>query len=252
MRQIPIFVINMARETERMKSVATELERAGLTFERFEAIDGRKVSAEERLNIYSDRWYRMMHGCSIPPGEFGCVLSHRAIYQRMIDENISCALILEDDVIFQPDLAKRLVEIENTTQDFDMMQLFSFRRPDRFVRKSQSSELEIRKFKNLHASTAAYMMRLTGAKKLMRISKVRTNPDRWCWQSAMTGLKCCGVLPMPIVLHETFSADSTLTRINGEVERSANQNKSRPHIWRFLVLPWLNLVKLGILRARGL
>jgi glycosyl transferase, family 25 len=247
--QIPIFVINMARDVERMASMRSQLDRLGLQFERIEAVDGRKISAVDKSILYSDFWFRFMHGSPATPGEIGVGLSHRKIYQRMIDEKIDAALILEDDTTILSVMPQLLAEIELSTSEFDMVQLFSFRQPDIDVRPARSKQFSIMRFSNLHASSAAYIMRKRGAEKLLRIKKVRTMSDRWCWLSAMSGLKCCAISPFPVQLHESLAEDSSVGRMN--VETSPHR-RTKSQVWRFLIFPWLNAVKLGILRVRGL
>ena len=245
----PIFVINMARDVDRMASMQRQLVSLGLKFERIEAVDGRKITAEEKVALYSDFWFRLMHGNTATAGEIGVNLSHRKIYQRMIDEKIEVAIILEDDVELLPALPKQLQDIESCTADFDMVQLFSFRKPDIDVRASPSQKFAIKRFSNLHASSAAYLLRQSGAAKLLKIKKVRTMSDRWCWLSAMSGLKCCAILPFPVQLHESLAEDSSVGKMN--VETSPQRRKTST-LWHYLIFPWLNMIKLAILRARGL
>jgi glycosyl transferase, family 25 len=245
----PIFVINMARDVDRMESMQRQLDDLGLPFERIEAVDGRKITAQEKAALYSDFWFWLMHGNTATAGEIGVNLSHRKIYQHMIDEKIDAAIILEDDVALLPVLPLLLPEIEANTTEFDMVQLYSFRQPDIDVRASPSNTLRIKKFSNLHASSAAYLLRRSGAAKLLKIKKVRTMSDRWCWLSAMSGLKCCGISPFPVKLHESLAEDSSVGRMN--LETSPQRHKTTT-AWRYLIFPWLNIVKLGILRFRGL
>jgi glycosyl transferase, family 25 len=250
--QIPIFVINMARDVERMASMRSQLDRLGLPFERFEAVDGRLLDAEQKKALYSDFWYRLIHGRSATNGEIGVSLSHRKIYQKMLDNKIEWAIIFEDDVLLLPQLASQLEEIESSTRDFDMVQLFSFRQPECELRRVASGRFEIKTFRNYHASSAAYLLRLSGAKKLLRIGKVRALSDRWCWLSAMSGLRCCAISPFPVALDDALSGNSSVLQIGKESSPKHFTKHTPKKNWRILVLPWLNLVKVGILRARRL
>lgn len=252
MANIPIFVINMARDVERMASMSAQLDKFNLPFERIEAVDGRNLSATQKMELYSDFWYRLVHGRSATNGEIGVSLSHRKIYQKMIDERVERAVIFEDDVRVLPQFAMHLVEIEKSTRDFDMVQLFSFRQPERELRVAPSQQFAIKTFKNYHASSAAYLLRLRGSEKLTRIGKVRVLSDRWCMLSAMSGLKCCAISPFPIGLEEKLSADSSVFQVGKDSNSQDVAKGNNKLTWRFLVLPWVNLVKLGLLRFRGL
>ena len=71
--QIPTFYINLHGETDRKRSMESLL--SGLGFENFERFPGKRA-----------------------PNRVGCSISHAAVLQKIIDENIYPALILEDDV----------------------------------------------------------------------------------------------------------------------------------------------------------
>lgn len=250
--QPPIYVINMGQDLERLKSMSTQMNAAGLTFERIEAVDGRSLSADDRKKLYSDSWCHLFHGRSAGDGEIGVGLSHRKIYKKMVDEAIEWAVIFEDDVALLPYFSEYLAEIESSTRDFDMVQLFSFRQPERELRSAPSGRFEIKTYHNLHASAAAYLMRLPGAKKLMRLPRMRVLADRWCWMSVMTGLKCCAIIPFPIALDKKLSLNSSVSSVGAETSTPSKSKRLGKNIWRLLVLPWLNFVKLLMLRSRGL
>jgi glycosyl transferase, family 25 len=235
-----------------LKSMKVQLDSFGLGYERIEAVDGRKLTLADKGQLYSDGWYRLIHGHSASAGEIGVGLSHRKIYRKMVDENISAAIILEDDVRLLPEFAELLPVIDEETQDFDMVQLFSFRKPNLAVRSSLDGKFLVQRFSNLHASSAAYFLRNSGAVKLLKINKLRTLSDRWCWMSAMSGLRCCAIWPFPIVLHETLSLDSSVYRVGNDSFATRPLKPGKPFAWKYFVLPWLNVVKLAILRVRGI
>jgi glycosyl transferase, family 25 len=250
--QIPIFVINMAKAKDRMLSMKSQLDAQGLTYERIEAVDGSKLDAQQRREHYSDWWYRLFHGSPMSNGNLGCTLSHRKIYKKIVDEKIEWAIILEDDAVLDDSFSGLIDEIDVATQQFEMMQLYSFRTPRKTVSTFNSGRMSVMTYANHHSSTAAYCLRFAGAKKLLTLAKVRTMPDRWCWMSAMTGLKCCAVYPYPVKLHEELSVDSTIGTTDDPNYGKVGFARKRPTLWRIFVLPWLDLVKVGILRARGL
>jgi glycosyl transferase, family 25 len=248
----PIFVINMAKAKDRMFSMKSQLDAQGLPFERIEAVDGSKLDVQQRREQYSDWWYRLFHGSPMSNGNLGCTLSHRKIYKKIVDEKIEWAIILEDDAVLDADFAGLIGDIEKHTRDFDMMQLYSFRLPTKQVRVVGDTGLSVMRYANHHSSTAAYALRNRGARKLLTLAKVRTMPDRWCWMSAMTGLKCCAIYPYPVSLHEELSVDSTIGTTDDPNYSNAGFKRQRQPFWRIFVLPWLDLLKVGILRMRDL
>jgi len=95
-----VYVINLARSSERRAHVTAELEKTGLTYEIVPAVDGRELDLGDRgvadpAVISYNR---------LPEGAVGCALSHIKAQQKAISDGVSTALILEDDVNLPPDL----------------------------------------------------------------------------------------------------------------------------------------------------
>lgn len=85
------FVINLRRSVERRRHM--EMQVAGLDHEFVEAVDGRELDL-------SDPVYRR----GMWPGEAGAGESHLKVYRRVLEDGLSHALVLEDDVILPSDL----------------------------------------------------------------------------------------------------------------------------------------------------
>jgi hypothetical protein len=88
-RPVVAFVINLPHSVERRRHMEAQV--ANLDHEFVDAVDGRFLSTEGR-----PKWLR--------PTILGCTLSHRAVYQRVIDEDLPYALVLEDDMVLPPDI----------------------------------------------------------------------------------------------------------------------------------------------------
>ena len=115
-----IFVINLVRRTDRLVDIARDLRQHHLTFEVIEAVDAQDsplAKAHHRLLlefILGKRAYGI--------GPTSNYLSHRQIWQRMLDENIPAALILEDDARII-DLDKRFLNLDITQYGLDVLRL---------------------------------------------------------------------------------------------------------------------------------
>jgi len=107
-----IFVINLPEATARREAIERQLRGLGLEYEIFPAIRGNALSAEAKVLNYDDTWFNRNQGRSANAGELGCALSHLAVYRMIIDQDISHALILEDDAWLNPNLPKLLQAIE--------------------------------------------------------------------------------------------------------------------------------------------
>ena len=72
----PMFVLNLPRSTERWSAAKQQMDEAGLTVQRFDAIDGRTLSKEELRKVSTSLAMFLQ-----PRGVLGCYLSHRAFWQ---------------------------------------------------------------------------------------------------------------------------------------------------------------------------
>ena len=94
------FLINLKKNTERLKRSSDRLKELGVEFERVEAVYGKELSSKEKRNAVNRfRWW-CAQGRKIRDGEIGCALSHYKIYKRMINEGMDFACILEDDNVY--------------------------------------------------------------------------------------------------------------------------------------------------------
>lgn len=89
--ELPIFVISCVVDGERRELVEKRLKEQHLGFQFFDAYDGHFLPEHEFLN----------EGIVLESaGGRGCALSHKMLWKKMVDEDIDCAVIFEDDVIF--------------------------------------------------------------------------------------------------------------------------------------------------------
>lgn len=86
-----IFVINLARSSERRVSIEQQLSLLQLDYEIVEAVDGSQLNYDEIVKHTKTLNY------AVTSGEIGCALSHIKIYRKIVSNNIPFALILEDD-----------------------------------------------------------------------------------------------------------------------------------------------------------
>jgi glycosyl transferase family 25 len=181
----PAFVINLARTPERLASFLKQNAATGFAFERFAAVDGKSIGADEavRQNVIKrgTQWRT--------PATIGVAMSHRAIWEAVVAEN-SPRLVFEDDVYIRTDAravlaaalpslgawdivllaynTDALVEF-NVAGDFDMSGLFTVKHPTaaqlaRFVgSRGPASPFRLR-----HAfGISGYAISPAGARKLL-------------------------------------------------------------------------------------
>lgn len=98
-QEIPKFVINLDRRTDRLEHIKSEFNHMGWTFERFPAVD---------TNSYE-----------------GCALSHVEISKIILEKGLDYAMVFEDDIFFMPYTKELIGSIENELEGIDFS-LFHF------------------------------------------------------------------------------------------------------------------------------
>ena len=71
------------------------------------------------------RW--RMFGCDLTPNEIGCYLSHFRLYEKIVEENIDRAVILEDDVDVSADFPSVLRALNDAPDDWEFIRLAGLR-----------------------------------------------------------------------------------------------------------------------------
>jgi glycosyl transferase family 25 len=86
---IPTFVINLDRNPERLRFMRAQFNALGFDFERLAGVDGRCLTpGASQAAPYA----------TLAPGPIGCFESHRAAWQLVVERDLPCAVVLEDDV----------------------------------------------------------------------------------------------------------------------------------------------------------
>lgn len=105
-----IFYINLDKDADRRDHMEKQLTFLGFEYERFPAVDGRNPEIEIEID-YDEKIALKKNRATLTPGELGCAMSHRALYEKMVKEDIDYMLIMEDDVKL-PDNFSKIVETE--------------------------------------------------------------------------------------------------------------------------------------------
>ncbi len=126
-----ILYINLSRRPDRNEHIIRSLKYLNLlnNAERVDAVDGKLLLQEEispslitsegLVDAYNKdlRVYE-----PLTQGGIGCALSHKKIYEKIVDEQIEKCFILEDDAKFDVDFYKKISEIEeNVPKVYDML-----------------------------------------------------------------------------------------------------------------------------------
>jgi len=107
MSQIPCFVVNLATATKRRAAMQTLLAQHDITPTWFDAVDGRIMSDEVLATHFNATKAEIAYGPMVR-AEIGTTLSHIGIYRQMVENNIPCAVVLEDDILLAEDFGALL------------------------------------------------------------------------------------------------------------------------------------------------
>lgn len=109
MAAIPVFVVSLARATERRRDILAHLRHLGVDHQVLDAVDGHAIPAAERRALQAP-------DVDYQPGVLGCYLSHMELYRRFLATDAPVALALEDDARlnrdFVPALARGLGSLD--------------------------------------------------------------------------------------------------------------------------------------------
>ena len=201
----PVFVINLERSTHRREYIVNYLGSYGLDARIFPAVDGSALDLLElqRLRIYDDAVSHEKFDRSLSKSEIACTFSHLKIFQKMVDEDIPMAMVLEDDAIFAPGAEARLRDaLAEAPADWEVLQLSHESRgyvpvTDNVVRFPSPSQLPV--------GSAGYLIRKTGAVKMLSHGYPIAFPaDSFVGRAARWGVVLYGLAPSVIVQNAVF------------------------------------------------
>lgn len=207
-----IYVISLDRTPERFANVKKQFDRLNLKCERFSAVDGNLITVTDVetnqiipwgsiytkgyrygaiLKISQQEQYKNVeffykHDQYTPnPGEFGCAMSHRAVWGDVVKHKYKRVIVLEDDITLEDNFLKNFSQVmKNLPDDFDVFFLGITFLPHQSDTYFKSPDLWLKKFKNTSSSCYAkikpntnvsgfyaYVINYDSAKKLLKKTK---------------------------------------------------------------------------------
>jgi glycosyl transferase family 25 len=175
MNKIPIFIINLEKDINKKKYMSKLCQKHLLKCNFTAAVDGKRLDNTELEKVYNQKCTIKKIGRKLSAGEIGCALSHKKIYQKMVDENIEKAIVLEDDIVFDNRIHDLLSLLDKFPDDWECV-LLHYHRNNPFVkyycvslrnRINIGKGLKIVRFIDIMHSTGAYIINTAGAAKLL-------------------------------------------------------------------------------------
>jgi len=210
--QIPVFIINLDSSPERFLHAEQQLQALGIQPQRFRGVYGKDLSPAEVEACYDKAANQQYFRRSLSPGEIGCYLSHRGVWQLMVEQQLDVAIVLEDDIDVDARFAEAMAQISRL-DGWDHIKLSDDRDTPAFERKSVGDGFELVNFKRVPNCATGYAMSLSGARKLLQRDKFFRPVDLDLQFGAELDLQLFSLLPYTIWPSSKF--DSVINQISG-------------------------------------
>lgn len=211
-RKIEAFVIHLARATQRRAQVDRIIAASPLDTRVLDAVDGRAMSAAERAGVYRREMHEPRYPFEIGPGEIGCFLSHRKVWQAMIDDGLDAALVIEDDVEIDGPVFSGALECAMSNCTPTTYTQFQVRKvPGGGTVIASGNGIEIRRPVVVPLRTSAQLVGQEAASRLLAVSEQFDRPvDSLLQMSWVTGIAIDCVVPSGVSDRTAASGGSTI------------------------------------------
>jgi glycosyl transferase, family 25 len=190
----------------------------GVHFQISEAIDGSCIPEQEMADRNkTELWKDGSRTRIMFKGDIGCVLSHLKIYNKMIDENIEMACILEDDIECITDFPVFLNPANLLISEWDLLYL------GHHTQYSEKEAWSIKKKKilppnfrigepvELPRGSYGYIIKKGAAERILKnVYPVRMSQDCYIGNSPSIGIRV-KILSPPVIRH-IYSFSSTISQ----------------------------------------
>ena len=219
-----VFVNTLERFADRRARMKGILDSLGIPFEYFEGPDGRKLRQDEIDAAYDAVRFRKLHGREMSLNEIGCTMGHRAIYRKMVEENIEKACILEDDVLLDAELPETLAFLDALRFKNTVIKLDNYREKDTpcsvWGRKRIGDRGVYKKPVTAQWMTWGYALDRGAAESILRKwAKIEFLCDDWKRIQEAVEMRCV----QPAVVHRNAAVASILDEGRDEVIRKAER-----------------------------
>lgn len=195
----------------------------------------------------------LAEGVRLSPGQIGCAMSHLAIYRRMIEQDLDCALVVEDDVVLPADIHGILQAITPMLRRGEVIQLNNWKDGDCLLSRVSMSEIAgLSLYYPLNAtalgSACAYLIDRQVAENILKVNfPLRVTADNWEYFYQKDCLsKARVVFPSPVMLK---AFESTI--LHSDRMRTDFQGLLVDTLRRMFFSPFRSIRRRWILRNRS-
>lgn len=120
---LPVYVVSLARDTERRKVIKEKLDSLQIPFEFIDAVYGKDLSSSVFAQL-NPKGKSPETGAYPTPSEVGCTLSHLKVYALVQQRKQQWACIFEDDAIIDDRMKDFYINFTNNLMRFDRDNLY--------------------------------------------------------------------------------------------------------------------------------
>lgn len=212
-KNLPVlFVLNLDFNPERLASLQRQTDALGLEMQRIAGVNGAALTEQEVARVYSPELNRKYYRHGLTRGKIGCYLGHKKIWQKILDEDIDCAVILEDDAILEAHFSKMLEAI-SAMEGVEYIKLADNQQCPPAQTRPLASGFTLVNYRRIPNCAIAYVLTKRGTEKLLRRKMIYRPVDIDMQFAREIDLNLLGLLPYPITHDPQF--DSDITKVNG-------------------------------------
>lgn len=163
-----VFLINLDRSKERLHKIKPLVEQLGFNVERIAAVDGSLLPDNIIKEKVNEKKYLKQMGEFPKRGTVGCSLSHIKAWEKFLQSNSEFAIIFEDDISFDPQKMKKIIEelIQNQHL-WDVVTFEIHRKGNPLTLKKLKNQQELVVYLTEVTDAGAYILNRQAAKKLL-------------------------------------------------------------------------------------
>jgi glycosyl transferase family 25 len=208
-KQIKIYVINLARCSDRREKMTRMLGKLQLEFEFFDGVDGAQLTPEQISSVYKPTAAFVRLGRELHRNEMACSWSHIRLYEMMMREGIDSAVVLEDDIDlsdeFSQVLAARRLWLPSDWRVVNFAHDMAKPIPISAIVTPSLAHLTVCRFERVVGRTGAYLINKQGAESLLRHAyPVRMPPDDLAGDARFLGVQVYGITPRVAMWDEAY------------------------------------------------
>lgn len=202
---LPVFVINLASSESRRNKITKRLAALDISFELFEAVDGRNKVHPLFSHYNNERCQQHRRTC-MAGGELGCFASHYLLWQKCVELGAPI-VVMEDDVYVCDNFTKALDVAHSVVAELGYVRLAGtslHRRPYKVL--GQLDGFDLLDHVRGPSGTLCYMIAPEAAQTLL------SQAD--CWYLAVDdymdsywlhGVDCYSLFPYPVLVADNGS-----------------------------------------------